>query len=200
MCRRATRCFCRSPLFWSEVLGASEIWIGVSAVDYSGYPDCRPEFLSAFERLAALATREGVSGAQIEGAGAARGQVEGRNHLSGTSSGRGLRLDPYRRRPGFRRSCLPSMRRLSASATGLCRARARGPGHLPMSLDVAQVVATVQGESSRFGYSCWLIRLAGCELSCRYCDTEWARSGGQPCRGRCARRPGQGGRSPPTCW
>jgi 7-cyano-7-deazaguanine synthase len=47
---------------WAEVLGASDIFIGVNALDYSGYPDCRPEFIDAFERLARLATRAGVEG------------------------------------------------------------------------------------------------------------------------------------------
>ncbi|HEU4487335.1 MAG TPA: 7-cyano-7-deazaguanine synthase QueC [Povalibacter sp.] len=49
-------------LGWAEVLGADSIWIGVNAVDYSGYPDCRPEFVAAFERVANLATRSGVEG------------------------------------------------------------------------------------------------------------------------------------------
>ena len=49
-------------LGWAEVLGASSIYIGVNAVDYSGYPDCRPEFIAAFEALAVLATRAGVEG------------------------------------------------------------------------------------------------------------------------------------------
>ena len=49
-------------LGWAEVLGASDLFIGVNAVDYSGYPDCRPEFIAAFERLAALATKAGVEG------------------------------------------------------------------------------------------------------------------------------------------
>lgn len=50
-------------LGWAEVLVARDIFIGVNAVDYSGYPDCRPEFIAAFERLAALATKAGVEGA-----------------------------------------------------------------------------------------------------------------------------------------
>ena len=52
-------------LGWAEVLGAADIFCGVNAVDYSGYPDCRPEFIEAFERLANLATRAGVEGAGL---------------------------------------------------------------------------------------------------------------------------------------
>ncbi|WP_428826320.1 7-cyano-7-deazaguanine synthase QueC [Azonexus sp. IMCC34842] len=47
---------------WSEVLGSRDIFVGVNAVDYSGYPDCRPEFIAAFEKMANLATRAGVEG------------------------------------------------------------------------------------------------------------------------------------------
>lgn len=54
--------FLSLALGWAEVLGAAHIFIGVNAVDYSGYPDCRPEFIAAFERVANLATREGVEG------------------------------------------------------------------------------------------------------------------------------------------
>lgn len=52
-------------LGWAEVLGANDIFCGVNAVDYSGYPDCRPEFIDAFERLANLATKAGVEGAGL---------------------------------------------------------------------------------------------------------------------------------------
>ena len=52
-------------LGWAEVLGAADIFCGVNAVDYSGYPDCRPAFIEAFERLANLATKAGVEGAGI---------------------------------------------------------------------------------------------------------------------------------------
>src|SRR5215469_15989229 len=49
-------------LGWAEVLGAHDIFVGVNAVDFSGYPDCRPQFIEAFERLAATATKAGVEG------------------------------------------------------------------------------------------------------------------------------------------
>jgi len=49
-------------LGWAEVVGATDIFVGVNAVDYSGYPDCRPEFIQAFEQLARLATKAGVEG------------------------------------------------------------------------------------------------------------------------------------------
>ncbi len=52
-------------LGWAEVLGASDVFIGVNAVDYSGYPDCRPEFIAAFEQLANRATRAGVEGRRL---------------------------------------------------------------------------------------------------------------------------------------
>ena len=52
-------------LAWAEVLGAFDIFIGVNALDYSGYPDCRPEYIDAFERMAALATKAGVSGGRF---------------------------------------------------------------------------------------------------------------------------------------
>jgi 7-cyano-7-deazaguanine synthase len=57
--------FLSLALGWAEVLGAHDIVIGVNALDYSGYPDCRPEFIAAFERLADLATRAGVEGARF---------------------------------------------------------------------------------------------------------------------------------------
>jgi 7-cyano-7-deazaguanine synthase len=57
--------FLSLALGWAEVVGAGAIVVGVNALDYSGYPDCRPEYLEAFERLAALATRAGVEGRSL---------------------------------------------------------------------------------------------------------------------------------------
>lgn len=54
--------FLSLALAWAETLGAHDIFVGVNAVDYSGYPDCRPEYIAAYENMANLATREGVQG------------------------------------------------------------------------------------------------------------------------------------------
>ena len=56
--------FLSFALAWAEVLGASDIFLGVNALDFSGYPDCRPEYIAAYERMANLATRAGVEGQQ----------------------------------------------------------------------------------------------------------------------------------------
>lgn len=57
--------FLSIALGWAEVLGAQDIFVGVNAVDYSGYPDCRPEYIEAFEKMANLATRAGVEGHRL---------------------------------------------------------------------------------------------------------------------------------------
>jgi 7-cyano-7-deazaguanine synthase len=57
--------FLSYALGWAEVLDANDIFVGVNAVDYSGYPDCRPEFVAAFEQLANLATKAGVEGRRL---------------------------------------------------------------------------------------------------------------------------------------
>jgi 7-cyano-7-deazaguanine synthase len=58
--------FLAFALGWAEVLGSTDIFIGVNAVDYSGYPDCRPEYIEAFEHLANLATKAGVEGSRFK--------------------------------------------------------------------------------------------------------------------------------------
>lgn len=57
--------FLSYALAWAEVLGSTDIFIGVNALDYSGYPDCRPEFIAAYEKMANLATKAGVTGRRL---------------------------------------------------------------------------------------------------------------------------------------
>ena len=82
-CRPATRSSCRFALAVAEVRGAADIFIGVNAVDYSGYPDCRPEFVAAFEAMANLATRAGVEGRPPHHPHAADRPHQGRHHPAG---------------------------------------------------------------------------------------------------------------------
>jgi len=58
--------FLAHAMAWAEVIGASDVFIGVNAIDYSGYPDCRPEFIRAFEEMARLATKAGSEGARFK--------------------------------------------------------------------------------------------------------------------------------------
>ena len=58
--------FLAYALAWAEVIGAADIFLGVNAIDYSGYPDCRPEFIEAFENLANLGTKAGVEGTRFQ--------------------------------------------------------------------------------------------------------------------------------------
>ncbi len=112
-------------LAWAEVLGANDIFIGVNAVDYSGYPDCRPEFIEAFEKLANLATKAGVeqgnfhvhaplirlSKAEIIRLGIALGVEYGQTVSCYQATAEGLacgRCDSCRlRREGFRATGMP---------------------------------------------------------------------------------------------
>ena len=80
--------FLSFALAWAEVLGCSDIFIGVNALDYSGYPDCRPEFIEAFERMANLATKAGVEGRQaLQDSYAADRADQGRDHSQGMELG-----------------------------------------------------------------------------------------------------------------
>ena len=80
-------------LGWAEVVGATDIFVGVNAVDYSGYPDCRPEFIEAFERLANLATKAGVEGARFGHSGTPDHLVQSGHYPDGSPAWGGLRDD-----------------------------------------------------------------------------------------------------------
>ena len=105
------------------------IVIGVNALDYSGYPDCRPEYLAAFERLAALATKAGVEGRPLHVARAAAAPVEGRHHPPGPGARPRLRPDPQLLRSA-RRTAAPCGRCDSCllRASGFAEAGVADPG------------------------------------------------------------------------
>ena len=121
-------------LAWAEVLGAGDLVIGVNAVDYSGYPDCRPEYIDAFERLAALATKAGVEGGRFRIRAPlldmTKADIVRRGHALGLDS----RPDPQllRSDPG-RRSVRP-VRQLPPPRPRLCRGGFRRPVVGPLTL------------------------------------------------------------------
>ncbi len=81
-------------LAWAEVLGSRDIFVGVNAVDYSGYPDCRPDYIAAFEKMANLATRAGVEGIKLDDSRAADRSFQGRDHPQGNRSSASITASP----------------------------------------------------------------------------------------------------------
>jgi 7-cyano-7-deazaguanine synthase in queuosine biosynthesis len=79
---------------WAEVLGAADIFIGVNALDYSGYPDCRPEFIRAFEQLAPAGDTSRRGGDAADDPYAVNRSVEGGDHQTRALAGPRLRVDP----------------------------------------------------------------------------------------------------------
>ena len=105
-------------LGWAEVLGARDLVIGVNALDYSGYPDCRPEYVAAFERLAALATQAGIEGAPFR----VRAPLVHMSKAEIIRQGHALGLD-Y----GLTHSCyVPSTNGQPCGRCDSCQLRARG--------------------------------------------------------------------------
>ena len=96
--------FLSFALAWAETLGAQDVFIGVNAVDYSGYPDCRPEYIAAYERMANLATKAGVEGEQkLRIHAPLIDLTQGADHRARARTGRRLRPDPQLLRPATRR-------------------------------------------------------------------------------------------------
>ena len=91
--------FLSFALAYAEVVGATDIFIGVSALDYSGYPDCRPEYIAAYEQMANLATRAGVEGNAAEDPHAADRPDQGRDRRTRAAARRRLLADVVVLRP-----------------------------------------------------------------------------------------------------
>ena len=130
--------FLSFALAWAEVLGASDIFIGVNALDYSGYPDCRPEFIEAFEKMANLATKAGVEGRQALKIhtpliALTKAEIIAQGHRTG----RGLRADQQLLRSfGDGRAVRP-VRLVPAAAEGISRERDRGSAEILSSFSSA---------------------------------------------------------------
>ena len=110
--------FLSIALAWAEVLGSSDIFIGVNALDYSGYPDCRPQFVEAFQAMARLATKAGVGGAAVT----VHAPLQHLTKAQIITKGLSLGLD-Y----GLTRSCYdPGQAGLACGRCDSCRLRAAG--------------------------------------------------------------------------
>ena len=101
--------FLAHAVAWGEAMSAFDIFIGANALDYSGYPDCRPEFLEAFERTANLGTRAGVEGARFHIHAPLLRMTKAEIVRRAVELGLDLRVDLLLLRPGSRR---PALRRL----------------------------------------------------------------------------------------
>ena len=110
--------FLSYALAWAEVLGARDIFIGVNALDYSGYPDCRPEYIAAYQRMANLATRAGVEGKTLTIHTPLIGMTKAEIIRTGTALGMDYRLTS---------SCYdPSPDGLACGRCDSCRLRLKG--------------------------------------------------------------------------
>lgn len=170
----------------AEVLGAADIYLGVSSVDYSGYPDCRPEFVEAFERLAGLATRAGAEdGVRFRIHAPLQRLSKAETIRRGLDLGVDFSLThscydpaPDGAACGLCDAC--RLRRDGFAAAGVpdpTRYAPRAPAVTPAvpSVRVLELYRSIQGETTFAGEPCVLVRLAGCPLRCSYCDTAYAR-------------------------
>ena len=121
--------FLSLALAYAETLEAFDIYLGVNAVDYSGYPDCRPEFVRAFEALANLATKAGAEGGRFSIRAPPHRAVQGRHHPPGDGPGSGLRPDPFLLRSRADRLGVRDVR-FVPDPPGRLRRRRRARSHL----------------------------------------------------------------------
>ena len=166
--------FLSYAMAWAEVLECSDIFIGVNAIDYSGYPDCRPEFIAAFEHMANLATKAGRRGADAaahsHAAGAARQSRDreaGERRWASISRSRIAVTIPMRNGRSVR-----ALRFVPAAAKGIREAGLRDP--LTVSrMKISEIFYSIQGEGMLTGVPSVFVRTSGCNLRCVWCDTPY---------------------------
>ena len=120
--------FLSLALAWAETLGANDIFLGANALDYSGYPDCRPEYIEAFERMANLATKAGVEGGRHHDSHSAHRSVQARDRSPGPRARARLRHHLDVLRPRARRRRLRALRGLSPAPQGVQGGGSGGSG------------------------------------------------------------------------
>ena len=125
--------FLSLAMAWAEVLAATTIVIGVNALDYSGYPDCRPEYLESFERLARLATKAGVEGQSLRVLAPLINLSKAQIIRRGMALGVDYAPDPQLLRSHRRRRAVRPLRQLPAARPGVQRGRHRRSGAAPES-------------------------------------------------------------------
>ena len=156
--------FLSFALAWAEVLESADIFIGVNALDYSGYPDCRPEYIEAYERMANLATKAGVEG---------RTRVRIHTPLLRLTKAEIVKLaHELGVHFGLTHSCYdpgPEGRACGHATLACCGARvSKRP-----ALKIAELFYSLQGEGALVGMPSVFVRTSGCNLRCAWCDTPY---------------------------
>jgi len=183
-------------LAWAEALGSEAVLIGANCVDYSGYPDCRPEFIEAMREVARLGTRRGAEGSPHRRGRAHPAPREGGHRAPSAELGVPFELtwSCYRGTPRACGRCDSCQLRLQ----GFAEAASWTPCHTRRArrvqtgrtvgrdgtrgwglMEVCEMFVSLQGEGADIGLPTVFIRLARCNLECTWCDTKYSWEPGQ---------------------
>jgi 7-carboxy-7-deazaguanine synthase len=173
--------FLSMALAWAETLGARDLFYGANALDYSGYPDCRPPFVEAFERLANLGTKEGTEAAEpwfrvhAPFLSMTKGAIVRRAAELGVDLSRTVSCyDPSPSGEPCARCDACVLRAKGFAEAGLPDPALAPAKAAPAAIVVNEIFHSIQGESTRAGVPCVFVRLTACDLRCTWCDTEYA--------------------------